>query len=137
MKCADCNTEISQSKPKLCPYCGSRNLVKDSKEECKNELILLETKIALLFKDRFVYNGRTYPISSMKSASIDSSFLGDADLIIKFKDGLFKRFRVGTMSGSSQLNALLSNFTIDTSSQEIEAVTQQFVTTINMLISMQ
>ena len=27
MKCANCNTEIMQTNPTLCPYCGSRNLV--------------------------------------------------------------------------------------------------------------
>ncbi len=39
MKCADCNAEIMQSNPTLCPYCGSRNLVSNeqiSKEEAEN-----------------------------------------------------------------------------------------------------
>ena len=135
MKCADCDTEISQSNPKLCPYCGSRNLVKDSKEETehlsKNEIILLESKLAILFKDRFVYKGETYPISSMKNASLDED-----SLVIKFENGQFKRFMVGSISTDSMLNAYFSNFTIDTGIQEIKAVTQQFVTTINMLITM-
>ena len=102
MKCADCNTEISQSKPKLCPYCGSRNLVQDSKEETgnlsKNEIILLESKTAILYKDRFVYKGETYPISSMKSASLDSGFFITPELVIKFANGQFKRFMVGSIS---------------------------------------
>jgi hypothetical protein len=41
-----------------------------------------------------------------------------------------------SLSGSSALNAWLSDFTIDTYSQEIKALTQQFVTTINMLIAL-
>ena len=138
MKCASCDTEISQSNPKLCPYCGSRNLVSSEQAESpsSNNMILLESKLAILFKDRFVYKGETYPISSMKSASMDSGFFVEPELTIKFENGQFKHFMVGTMSGESQLNSLLTGGMVDTVSSDLRMSTQQWATTINMLITM-
>lgn len=67
---------------------------------------------------------------------MDSGFFVEPELTIKFENGQFKHFSVGTMSGESQLNSLLTCGRVDTISADLRMSTQQWVTTINMLIAM-
>jgi uncharacterized Zn-finger protein len=41
MKCADCREEILQKNPKICPYCGSINLISDE-DDIQNTIAEIE-----------------------------------------------------------------------------------------------
>jgi hypothetical protein len=108
-----------------------------SKEDMENEekeFAILENNKSKLFKDRFIHERRTYFISDMKKAVMISGFLETTRMEITFKDRTTRDFKVGTVSTSSNLNALLSGFMVDTMSQDLKVSTQQWVTAINMLI---
>ena len=101
-----------------------------------SDIVILENKQgSKLFKDRFVHEGQTYLIADMKQASLSSGFLEPTVLAINFKDGKQKDFRVGTVSNSSVLGDLFHSLLTDNAGQDLKASTQQWVTTINMLIA--
>lgn len=99
-----------------------------------SEVVILESRNAKLFKDRFIYKDKeTYSIDDIKKASLDNGgFFSLPALVIEFKNGETKYFVVGSVSTSSMVNGL---FMIDTGSQEIKAAAQQYATAINMLIA--
>jgi len=101
-----------------------------------SDIIILETKEAKLYKDRFIYDDQTYPIDSIEKASFNSGgFFGSPHLIIDFKNGFAREFVVGTVSTASHLNTFFSGFLLDTGSQELTAAAQQWATAINTLIA--
>ena len=108
-----------------------------SKEDMENEekeFAILENNKSKLFKDRFIHERRPYFISDMNKAVMISGFFETTRMEIIFKDRTTKEFKVGTVSTSSNLNALFSGFMVDTMSQDLKVSTQQWVTAINMLI---
>ena len=103
-----------------------------------SEVVILENKKgSKLFKDRFIHEGKTYLISNMKNTVMKSGWLQDTCMEITFKDQSKREFNVGSVSTSSSLNALFSGLMVDTMSQDLKTSTQQWVTSINMLIAMQ
>ena len=105
-----------------------------------SDIFLLESKTAKLTKDRFVYGAgdrtQTYQISDIRRASMRSGSLSLPKLQLEFNDGTAKEFFVGTTSGSSRFSAFMSGGMVDPVSQDQKNSTQQWVTTINMLIAM-
>jgi hypothetical protein len=100
-------------------------------------IVLLEGKRAKLMKDRFVYNGKVYLTSDIRTASLKSGFFQPTMLVLEFKNGKNKEFRIGTASPSSHLNVLTTGGLVDTVSQDARMATQQWVTTINLLLRRQ
>ena len=102
-----------------------------------SEIVILESKRAKLTKDRFVYNGKAYLTSDIRMASLKSGFFQPTMLVLEFKNGENKEFRMGTSSTPSHLNVLMSGGLTDTVSQDARMATQQWVTTINLLLRRQ
>ena len=101
-----------------------------------SENVILENKQgSKLFKDRFVHEGQIYLIADMKQALLSCGFLEPTVMAITFKNGKQKDFRVGNVSNSSVLNDLFHGFLTGSSGQDLKSSTQQWVTTINMLIA--
>jgi hypothetical protein len=87
--------------------------------------VILETKRAKLMKDRFIFQGQTYLLSEIKNASLKSGFLKLTALVLEFNDGKIKEFLLGKKESIGSL-----------SDSSMVVYTQQWVTTINMLIAM-
>jgi hypothetical protein len=102
-----------------------------------SEVVILESKRAKLTKDRFVYNGKAYLTSDIRVASLKSGFFQPTMLVLEFKNGENKEFRIGTASKSSHPNVLTTSGLIDTISQDARMATRQWVTTINLLLRRQ
>lgn len=105
-----------------------------------SEKIILESKKGKLMKDKFVYDGETYPLSDITNASVKTPFWGAPKLILEFKDGKIMEFMVGTLSTSQAANAvslIATGGLVDNVHTELVSSTRQFATTINMLIAMQ
>ena len=99
--------------------------------------LILESKRAKLTKDRFVYNGKAYLTSDIQRASLRSGLFQPTMLVLEFKNGENKEFRIGTASTSSHVNVPMTGGLIDTVSRDVRMATQQWVTTINMLLRRQ
>jgi hypothetical protein len=99
--------------------------------------LILESKRARLTKDRFVYDGKAYLTSDIRRASLKSGLFKPTMLVLEFKNGENKEFRIGTTLTSSHLNVLTTDGLIDTVSQDVGMATPQWVTTINMLLRRQ
>jgi hypothetical protein len=104
-----------------------------------SDIVLLESDLAKLTKDRLIYGfgkkEQTILISDIKRASLSSGFFSLPELVLEFKDGTEKEFVVGTASGLSRFTDLMSGMS-NQSDQDMINSTQQWVTTINMLLAM-
>ena len=99
--------------------------------------VLLETErgTTRLYKDHLIHEGQMYLISDMKKAELKTGFMEPTVMLISFKDGAQKSFRVGSVSRSATLTTVFTGFIIDSAGDSIKASTQQWVNAINMLIA--
>ena len=89
-----------------------------------------------LFKELFIYEGKSYPISDMRRASVGSGLLWNlASLVIHFKNGKTIEFSVGSTSSSQMFNPLFDYNNVDYVKRDYKTRTQNWATTINMLIA--
>jgi hypothetical protein len=89
-----------------------------------------------LFKGLFLYEGKSYPISDMKRASVGSGLLWNlASLVIHFKNGKIIEFSVGSTSSSQIFNPLFDYNNVDYIRRGYKTRTQKWATTINTLIA--
>ena len=89
-----------------------------------------------LFKELFIYEGKSYPISDMKRASVGSGLLWNlASLVIHFKNGKTIEFSVGSTSSSQMFNPLFDYNNVDYVRRDYKTITQKWATTINTLIA--
>jgi uncharacterized protein YdaL len=101
------------------------------------ETVILENKQGTkLYKDRFIHEGKSYPISEMKKASVKSGFIHLALLEILFKNGKIREFQVVSASNTTITNISFSDFKIDQLSNNFKVVAQQWASMINKLIGM-
>jgi len=100
------------------------------------EIVPLESKKGKLMKDKFVFNRQTYLISDMRRASLKIGVFQPTTLVLEFKNGESKEFSIGTASTPPHLNVLMTSGLVDTVCQDVRMSTQQWVTTINILIAM-
>lgn len=103
-----------------------------------SELILLESKKLILFKDRLVdtHNGeKTYYLKDMEKATLKKGGLfSPTRLLIDFKNKEQKEFTVTTkLSGNAQLDMFATGSTASMHA-EILANVQHWVETLNTLI---
>jgi hypothetical protein len=58
-----------------------------------NNAVILQTKEATLTADKFIYQGTTYPVNTMKAASLkEGNYKSPDKLQIEFKDGTTREF---------------------------------------------
>ena len=89
-----------------------------------------------LFKELFIYEGKSYPITDMKRASVGSGLLWNlASLVIHFKNGKTIEFSVGSTSSSQMFNPLFDYNNVDYVRRDYKTITQNWATTINSLIA--
>ena len=89
-----------------------------------------------LFKELFIYEGKSYPISDMKRASVGSGLLWNlASLVIYFKNGKTIEFSVGSTSSSQMFNPLFDYNNVDYVRRDYKTITQKWATMINTLIT--
>jgi hypothetical protein len=98
---------------------------------------ILETERGTLTKSFFNYDGQTYKISDMTRASITSGFWKAPALLIDFKDGTQKKFKVWSIDKESHANLLFTGGVVDTLTKDQASSTQQWVKMINLLIGLQ
>lgn len=98
---------------------------------------ILETERGTLTKSFFNYDGQTYKISDMTRASITSGFWKAPALLIDFKDGTQKKFKVWSIDKESHANLLFTGGVVDTLTKDQASSTQQWVMMINLLIGLQ
>ena len=101
------------------------------------DLKYLKLKEALVTKSFFNYNGQTYKISDMIEASITSGSWKAPGLLIDFKDGTQKKFKVWTIARESHANLFFTGGVVDTLTKDQTSSTQLWVTMINLLIALQ
>jgi hypothetical protein len=97
---------------------------------------ILENKKGTLTKSFFNYDGQTYSICDMVKASMTSGFWKAPALLIDFKNGAQKEFSVWTIERESHAMLFLTGGVVDSLGKDQKSSTQQWVTTINMLIAM-
>ena len=106
--------------------------------ESKNarETVILESERGTkLFQDRFIHEGKSYPILEMKHASTKEGFI-NALLDILFKNGKIQSFYVERVPNTSINSTIYSGFKNDHIHSDFKKAAEQWASAINALIAL-